>query len=262
LIEGKEYLIVARNKPLCNVPEMKRGNSPYDGGNFLFSEDEKNDFLKKEPQSYQFIKHFLGAREFINGINKYCLWLKEATPNELRELPFVFDIVKKVKKFRENSKGKETQQYANTPSLFRDTNNPDSFILIPRVSSENRKYIPMGFYDKNFIAGDTCMFIPNATLFHFGVLTSQMHIAWVSNVCGRLKSDYRYSASIVYNNFPFPENPNEKQIKAMETAAQKVLDAGAIFPNSSLADLYDPLVYASCLGEGTHGLRQGGGFGI
>jgi type II restriction/modification system DNA methylase subunit YeeA len=241
LIEGKEYLIVARNKPLCNVPEMKRGNSPYDGGNFLFSEDEKNDFLKKEPQSYQFIKHFLGAREFINGINKYCLWLKEATPNELRELPFVFDIVKKVKKFRENSKGKETQQYANTPSLFRDTNNPDSFILIPRVSSENRKYIPMGFYDKNFIAGDTCMFIPNATLFHFGVLTSQMHIAWVSNVCGRLKSDYRYSASIVYNNFPFPENPNEKQIKAIENAAQKVLDARAIFPDSSLADLYATL---------------------
>jgi hypothetical protein len=247
LVEGKDFALSSRSKPLNSVPEIKRGNSPYDGGHFLFSEDEKNVFINKEPNAQKFIKHFLGAKEFINGINKYCLWLKDASPEEIKKLPLVMDIIKKVKEFRENSPGKETQSYATTPSLFRDKNNPNSFIVIPRVSSENRKYIPMGFFDKSYIAGDTCMTIFNGELFHFGLLNSKMHIAWVKAVCGRLKSDFRYSKDIVYNNYPWPDNPNDKQVKAIETAAQKVLDARLQFPNSSLADLYDPLTMPPAL---------------
>lgn len=241
LVEGKDFALSSRSKPLNNVPEIKRGNSPYDGGHFLFSEDEKNIFISKEPNAKKFVKHFLGAKEFINGISKYCLWLKDASPDEIKKLPLVMDLIKKVKEFRENSPGKETQSYATTPSLFRDKNNPNSFIVIPRVSSENRKYIPMGFFDKHYIAGDTCMTIFNGELFHFGLLNSKMHMAWVKAVCGRLKSDFRYSKDIVYNNYPWPDNPNDKQIKAIEGAAQNVLDVRLQFPNSSLADLYDPL---------------------
>jgi hypothetical protein len=247
LVEGKDFALSSRSKPLNNVPEIKRGNSPYDGGHFLFSEDEKNIFINKEPNAKKFVKHFLGAKEFINGISKYCLWLKDASPEEIKKLPLVMDIIKKVKEFRENSPGKETQSYATTPSIFRDKNNPNSFIVIPRVSSENRKYIPMGFFDKNYIAGDTCMTIFNGELFHFGLLNSKMHMAWVKAVCGRLKSDFRYSKDIVYNNYPWPENPNDKQTQAIETAAQKVLDARLQFPNSSLADLYDPLTMPPAL---------------
>lgn len=247
LFEGKDFALISRSKPINNVPDIKRGNSPYDGGFFLFSEEEKNQFLSKEPEAEKFVKHFLGAKEFINGINKYCLWLLGANPVEMKALPAVLEIVRKVKEFRENSPGKETQSYASTPSLFRDKNNPDSFIVIPRVSSENRRYIPMGFYDKNYIAGDTCMTIFNGDIFHFGVLNSQMHMAWVKTTCGRLKSDFRYSKDIVYNNYPWPENPSDKQKAAIEKAAQKVLDVRVDFPNSSLADLYDPLTMPPAL---------------
>lgn len=247
LVEGKDFALISRSKPISNVPEIKRGNSPYDGGFFLFTEESKEDFIKREPSAEKFIKQFLGAKEFINGIRKYCLWLKDASPDEIKKMPYVLDIVKKVKEFRENSPGKETQGYASTPTLFRDKNNPDSFIVIPRVSSENRRYIPMGFYDKNYIAGDTCMTIFEGQLYHFGVLNSTMHMSWVKITCGRLKSDFRYSKDIVYNNFPWPFNPSEKQIKSIEIAAQKVLDARAQFPNSSLADLYDPLTMPPAL---------------
>jgi hypothetical protein len=241
LVEGKDYALPSRSKPLNNVPEIKRGNSPYDGGNFLLSEEEKNDFLVKEPDAKKFIKNFLGAKEFINGINKYCLWLKDAKPEELKKLPLVLDRIKKVKEFRENSPGKETQSYATTPAQFRDKNNPDSFIIIPRVSSENRKYIPMGFFDKQYIAGDTCMTIFDGKLFHFGILTSEMHMAWVRAVCGRLESRFRYSKDIVYNNFPWPLDLPKQKIQGVEKLAQHILRVRERYPNSSLADLYDPL---------------------
>jgi len=241
LLEGKDIILPSLSKPLNkNIPEIKRGNSPYDGGYFLFSENEKNEFLSKEPQSIIFFKHFLGAREFINGIPKWCLWLKDANPDLMRKSPLVLDRIRKVKEFRENSPGKETQSYAKTPSLFRDKNNPSHFIVIPRVSSENRPFIPIGFFDKEYIAGDTCMAIMDGSLYNFGFLCSTMHMSWVKYTCGRLKSDFRYSKDIVYNNFPWPENPNEKQVQAVEAAAQNVLDARAQFPNASLADLYDP----------------------
>lgn len=241
LVEGKDFALPSRSKPLNNVPEIKRGNSPYDGGHFLLSEDEKNIFIDKEPNAKKFIKRFLGAKEFINGINKYCLWLKDASPDELKKLPLVLDIIKKVREFRENSPGKETQSYATTPSLFRDKNNPNSFIVIPRVSSENRRYIPMGFFDKNYIAGDTCMTIFDGELFHFGILNSNMHMAWVKAVCGRLKSDFRYSKDIVYNNFPWPQDLPKQKIQGVEKLAEQIIKVRMRYPDSSLADLYDPL---------------------
>jgi hypothetical protein len=239
LFEGKDFALPSLSKPLSNVLEIKRGNSPYDGGHFLLDQAQYEEFITKEPNAAKFIKKFLGAKEFINGENKYCLWLKDAKPEEVKALPLVFDRVKKVKDFREKSPGKETQSYASTPTLFRDKNNPDTFIVIPRVSSENRKYIPMGFFDKNYIAGDTCMTIFDGKLFHFGILNSLMHMAWVKYTCGRLESRLRYSKDIVYNNYPWPIDPTEKQVKAIESAAQKILDIRKEFPNSSLADLYD-----------------------
>lgn len=247
MLEGKDFALSSRSKPINNVPEVKRGNSPYDGGNFLLTEKQKKDLLKEEPKAEKFIKNFLGAREFLNGENKYCIWLLEAAPEEIKALPLILDRVKKVREFRINSPGKETQGYASTPSLFRDKNNPETFIVIPHVSSENRPYIPMGFFDKNSIAGDTCMTIFNGTIYHFGILTSLMHMAWVKSICGRLESRFRYSKDIVYNNYPWPENPTEKQIKLIEATAQKVLDVRLLLPNSSLADLYNPLTMPPAL---------------
>ena len=247
LVEGKDFFLLSRNKPINNVPQIKRGNSPYDGGYFLFDNEEKERFVKSEPLSEKFFKKFLGAREFINNETKWCLWLKDIDPSELRNSPMVLDRIKKVQEFRLNSPGKETQAYASNPSLFRDRNNPDSFVVVPRVSSENRKYIPNGFFNQKYIAGDTCMTILNADKFHFGVLTSEMHMTWVRYTCGRLKSDFRYSKDIVYNNFPWPENPTDKQKESIEKAAQKLLDVRAEFPSSSLAVLYSPLTMPPAL---------------
>ncbi len=240
LVDAKDILINKNSNPICNVPKMSFGNMPLDGGHLLLSDEDKNEFLLKEPNAEKYIKPLISAYEFLNGEKRWCLWLLDANPTELRQMPEVLKRVALVKKFRLASVAPSTQKFADFPTLFRDKNQPDSFIVVPRVSSENRKYIPMGFFDKNSIVSDTCMSIPNGTLYHFGVLTSIMHMSWVKNVCGRLKSDFRYSKDIVYNNFPWAENPSEKQIKAIETAAQKVLDARLAFPNSSLADLYDP----------------------
>lgn len=240
LIQGRDFALPSLNNPINDVPKIKRGNSPYDNGNFLLNEEDYIQLVTDEPDAKKFIKFFIGAKEFINRENKWCIWLLDADPTEIKRLPLIMNQVKAVKEFRENAKGIETRSYANTPTLFRDRNNPKTFIVIPRVSSENRSYIPMGFYDDNYIAGDTCMILPNGELFHFGVLTSTMHMAWVRYTCGRLKSDYRYSKDIVYNNYPWPESPSEKQQKAVENAAQEVLDARAQFPDASLADLYDP----------------------
>jgi hypothetical protein len=226
---------------------MSFGNMPLDGGHLLLSEEEKNEFLLKEPKAEKFILPLISAYEFLNGGKRYCLWLVDAEPNELKQMPEVLKRAELVKIFRLESKAPSTQKFAATPTLFRDRNRPETFIVVPRVSSENRKLIPMGFFDKNSIVSDTCMSLPNGTIFHFGILMSTMHMAWVKSVCGRLESRYRYSKDIVYNNYPWPDNPNDKQVKAIEAAAQKVLDARQQFPNSSLADLYDPLTMPPAL---------------
>lgn len=241
LVDAKDLLINKSSNPICNVPKMSFGNMPLDGGHLLLSEEEKNEFILKEPKAEKFIKPLISAYEFLNGGNRYCLWLVDVEPSELKQMPEVLKRAELVKKFRLESKAPSTQKFAATPTLFRDRNRPETFIVVPRVSSENRKLIPMGFFDKNSIVSDTCMSIPNGTIYHFGILMSTMHMAWVKSVCGRLESRYRYSKDIVYNNYPWPENPTEKQIKAIETAAQKVLDARTEFPKSSLSDLYDPL---------------------
>jgi hypothetical protein len=241
LVDAKELLINKSSNPICNVPKMSFGNMPLDGGHLLLSDEEKLNFISKEPKSEKYILPLISAFEFLNGKKRWCLWLVDAEPNELKQMPEVLKRVELVKKFRLDSVALSTQKFADTPMLFRDRNRPSTFIVIPRVSSENRPYIPIGFFDRNSIVSDTCMSIPNGNIFHFGVLMSKMHMAWVKNICGRLKSDYRYSKDIVYNNYPWPENPSDKQLKAIESASQKVLDARLEFPKSSLSDLYDPL---------------------
>lgn len=243
LVDARDILIKAKSKPICNVPEISRGNMANDGGNFIFfSDSEKEDFIKEEPNSFKYIKKYMGSDDFINSKNRYCLWLKDLPPNELNNLKKIKIRVEKVKKYRLESTRETTRKLANYPSLFAEIRQPaTNFLIIPSVSSERRKYIPIGYETPETIINTDVSFISNISLYHFGLLTSLTHMAWVKYTCGRLKSDFRYSNTIVYNNFPWPENPNDKQIKAIETAAQKVLDARLQFPNSSLADLYDPM---------------------
>lgn len=240
LVEGNTAFLKRRNDPICNVPKIGKGNQPTDGGFLLLSEDEMQELVSREPQSKQYIKRFLGGQEFIQGIKRYCLWLVDADPSLLRKMPLVIERLEGVKKMREVSTDPKTRQMAMTPWLFRETDNFESFVAIPEVSSERRYYIPIGFLGKETIPSNKLQIIPNGTLWHFGILTSLMHMAWTKYTCGRLESRFQYSAGIVYNNFPWPENPTDKQKETVEKAAQAVLDARAQFPNSSLADLYDP----------------------
>ncbi|MGE0638050.1 MAG: class I SAM-dependent DNA methyltransferase [Bacteroidia bacterium] len=241
LVDAKDLLINKSSNPICNVPKMSFGNMPLDGGHLLLSDDEKNEFILKEPKAEKYIKPLISAYEFLNGEKRWCIWLVGAEPSELKLLPNVLKRVEAVKKFRLDSVAPSTQKFAATPTLFRDRNQPETYILIPSTTSENRKYIPLGFFGKDDIANNSCHTVPNGNLYHFGILMSSMHMAWVKSVCGRLESRFRYSKDIVYNNYPWPETPTDKQLKAIETAAQKVLDARLEFPKSSLSDLYDPL---------------------
>ncbi|MGZ9735991.1 DNA methyltransferase [Flavobacterium sp. GNP002] len=246
LVDGKNIFVEKKSYPICNVPKMNFGNMPADGGELLFTTEEKNIFIEREPQSRKYFRKILGSQELINNIERWCLWLEDIEPNELKKLKLVLDRVQNVKKIRENS---SRPQLASIPHLFAQITQPKGldFIIIPSVSSERRKYIPIGFENSNVVASNLCLIIPNGNLFHFGVLMSQMHMAWVKTTCGRLKSDFRYSKDIVYNNYPWPENPTEKQIKTIEEKAQNVLDVRALFPASSLADLYDPLTMPPAL---------------
>ena len=241
LVEGDDLIIESRNNPMCKIPKMNFGNMPLDGGNLIIDDSEKEEFLKKEPNAKDYVLPLVSAREYLNGKFRWCLWLEDISPKELRTMPTVMERVEKVRIFRESSPAVSTQKHALTPTLFRDRNRPNTFIVIPRVSSERRLYIPMGFFDKNYIVSDTCLSIPNGDLFLFGQLTSLMHMSWVKYTCGRLKSDYRYSKDLVYNNYPFPKNVTEKHKSVVEEKAQNVLDIRASFNDCSLADLYDPL---------------------
>jgi hypothetical protein len=242
LIEGSDQVISNRTTPLCDVPKMSWGNKPTDGGYFILSPEEFSDLLKSEPESKQYVRPYMGGYDFINGEKRYCLWLKDADPRSIREMPTILARVDAVRKFREASKAESTRKYAKFPTLFRQIAQPNSnYLAVPEVSSEKRPYIPIAFISSNVICSNTVQFVPNATSYHFGILTSTMHMAWVRQVCGRLKSDYRYSNSLVYNNFPWPQAVTEKQKAAVETAAQNVLDARKEFPDATLADLYDPV---------------------
>lgn len=247
LVDAKDIFIGKRTKPLCNVPRILKGNY-YAKSEGLIVEEQDLDFLiSNEPNSKKYIKFLIGADEFINSRKRYCLWLVDCPPDELRKMPHVIERVNRVKADRLTSSDKAMQKLAMTPTLFRETNNPDSCLVIPVVSSERRNYIPMGFIDKNTISTNGNLIMPDANLYHFGILMTTMHMAWVKTLCGRLKSDFRYSKDNVYNNYPWPENPSEKQIKTIEEKAQNVLDVRASFPTSSLADLYNPLTMPPAL---------------
>ena len=241
LVEADNVFVESRNKPLCSVPEIGIGNKPIDGGNYLFTEDEKNEFIAKEPLSEKWFRPWIGSQEFINRYYRYCLWLGDCPPNELRKMPECMKRVQAVMNLRMESKRVSTKKLADTPTRFQTENMPkDNYIIIPRVSSERRRYIPMGFITPDILTSDSAHIIPCATIYHFGILTSNVHMAWTRTVCGRLKSDYRYSKDIVYNNFPWPD-PTPEQKAKIEQTAQTILDARALYPNCSLADLYDEL---------------------
>lgn len=241
LLDGENVFVESRSKPICNVPEIGIGNKPIDGGFFLFEKEEMDDFIKKEPASKKYFRPWYGSREFINQKPRYCLWLGECTPAELKAMPHCMERVKAVREYRLASPSAGTVKLADKPTHFHVENMPKgNYIVIPEVSSEKRKYIPMGFFFPEVLCSNLVKIIPDTTLYHFGVLTSNVHMAWVRAVCGRLKSDYRYSKDIVYNNFPWPA-PTEQQKAKIEQTAQAILDARALYPDSSLADLYDEL---------------------
>ena len=269
LVNADDIWIESRKEPLCEVPLMTTGNRPADGGHLIIEANDYDEFVNKEPQSKRYIKRLIGSEEFINNKIRYCLWLVGASPAELRKMPEVLKRIEACRQDRLSSPDKGRQKLADTPHLFRETQNPEQFMVVPKVSSENRRYVPMGFFDKNTISTDLNFIIPNVTLYHFGVLTSNVHMAWMRAVCGRLKSDYRYSKDIVYNNFPWPDlTPNPlspdgdiplsplhcgegrggrlaqasrgREVRSkIERTAQAILDARALYPDSSLADLYD-----------------------
>lgn len=239
LLDAENIFVESRNKPLCDVPEIGIGNKPIDGGNYLFTKEEMEAFLQKEPEAKKFFHPWYGAREFINNSTRYCLYLANCSPSELRKMPETLKRVMAVKEYRLNSKSSGTRKIADTPTRFHVTNIPtDSFIVIPQVSSEQRKYIPMGYMNAGVLCSDKVRIMPNGTLFHFGVLESNVHMAWMRAISCRLKSDYSYTINDVYNNFPWP-TPTEEQKAKIEQTAQGILDARALYPDCSLADLYD-----------------------
>jgi len=244
LIDTDDLIIENRSDPISSVPLIFFGSMPNDDGNYLFTDEEKDELLFIEPKAKKYIKPLISAKEFINGEKRWCLWLENIFPSEIRSLPEIAKRVENVKKYRLNSKREATVKLADVPYLFGEIRQPKSnYILIPRHSSESRKYIPIGSFDKIAIASDSCSIIPKATEYHFGILTSLMHNAWMRQVCGRLKSDYRYSNKLVYNNFPFPQNPTEKQVARVEKAVKEMLSVREkhFAKGATLADLYDPV---------------------
>jgi len=239
LIDADNIFIDRRTKPICDVPQMVTGNRQADGGHLTLSKEEKEFLISKEPQSAKFIRKMLGSEEFINNKDLYCLWLLNASPNEIRQMPLVLERVKLCREHRLGGKP-DRKRLADTPTLFREQINPDSAIIIPTVSSEKRRYVPMGFIDKSIIVNANAQVVADAKLYHLGVLTSNVHMAWMRAVCGRLETRYRYSKDVVYNNFPWP-TPTAEQKAKIEKTAQAILDARALYPDCSLADLYDEL---------------------
>lgn len=239
LLDADNVFVESRSKPICDVPEIGIGNKPIDGGNYLFTKEEMEQFINDEPQSQQYFKPWYGSQEFINRCPRYCLWLGDCSPNELRKMPACMRRVEAVREMRLSSKSAGTVKLADKPTRFHVENMPTgTYVVIPEVSSERRKYIPMGFMTPDILCSNLVKIVPDATLYHFGILTSNVHMAWMRAVCGRLEMRYRYSKDIVYNNFPWP-TPTEAQKAKIEQTAQAILDARALYPDCSLADLYD-----------------------
>ena len=248
LIDAKEIIITPRTNPICAIPKIGVGSALLDGGFFILSDEEKHQILIKEPSLKTYIKRLWSADEFINNKLKWCFWLKNIKPEILKNSKELITRINEIKEFRLQSTRGKTHDMSKYPNLFGEERQPSSdYLLIPKVSSENRKYIPIGYMTSNDIITDKVFSCPSATIYHFGIITSQMHMTWMSNTCGRMKSDYSYSNTIVYNNFPWPENISEKQIKNIENAAQKVLETRLLFASSTLADLYNYLTMPPAL---------------
>ncbi len=241
LLDAPDTVVVARTKPLCNVPKIVAGNKPVDGDYLKINAEDYQEFIAKEPMAKQYIKKLVGGYEFINRADRYVLWLVGVSPTEIKKMPLVYERVQNVRKARLAMKDTGAQKLADTPTTFRDTMNPSQYIVIPIVSSERRRYVPIGFLDGNTIPTNQVQIIPDAGLYEFGIVTSNVHMAWMRTVAGRLKSDYRYTARIVYNNFPWP-SPTDDQKAAIEKTAQGILDARTLYPTSSFADLYDEVL--------------------
>ena len=241
LLDGENVFVESRSKPICNVPEIGMGNQPIDNGQYLFEKEDMETFIKKEPSAAAYFHPWYGAKEFISQKPRYCLWLGECSPAQLKQMPYCLERVRTVKEYRESSTRASTVKMAMKPTRFQTENMPKGhYVVIPEVSSEKRRYIPIGYLDDSKLCSNKLRLVPSATLFMFGVLESNVHMAWMRCVCGRLKSDYDYSIKIVYNNFPWP-TPTEQQKAKIEQTAQAILDARALYPDSSLADLYDDL---------------------
>ena len=240
LLDAENVIVESRTKPLCEIPNMTCGNKFADGGHLILTNEDFEEFQNKEPQALKYIKPLIGAAEFINGKSRWCLWLKDANPAELRQCPKVLDRVRKCKEAREQSIAQGIRKFASTPSLFAQITQPlnCTCLIIPQVSSQRRRYVPIGYLNGDTICTDKLRIVPNATLYHFGMLTSNVHMAWMRSICMRLKSDYSYSRDIVYNNFPWPSVSADLQAE-IERTAQAILDARALYPECSLADLYD-----------------------
>jgi len=239
--EGPDKALTERDSPISpNIPEMNFGNMPNDGGNFLLNDDEKNALEKQSSRIRPVIKRFLSSKEYLHSISRWCIWLKDVSPKIISEIPEIRERVERVKDVRSKSDRKATKKLAAYPSLFGEIRQPDEpFVLIPRHCSENRLYIPMSYFTPDNIVADSCLFLPKASCYHFGVLTSGMHMSWIKQVCGRIKSDFRYSIQLVYNNFPWPDSPTDKQIQRVESAVINVLEVREKHQDLCFADLYD-----------------------
>ena len=257
LLPGNNSFVTAQKDALCDIPKMNFGNQPRDGGFFILSEEEAAKLSSEDPAAAKWIRPYVGADEFIKGRKRFCLWLKQASPSDIKASKFLYERVQSVRDFRLASKAKTTNGYAKVPHLFAQITQPDDepYLLIPRVSSERRKYVPIGYMTADNISSDAVQIVPNATIYQFGVLTSSVHMAWMRAVAGRLKSDYRYSKEIVYNTFPWPSlqdsrTPSSESnsadsatlrlcVEKISQTAQAILDVRAKFPNESFANLYD-----------------------
>lgn len=252
LIDAEDVFVGSRKHPICDVPEIGIGNQPIDNGNYLFDKDEMESFVSNEPASQVYFHEWYGAQEFINRKPRYCLWLGDCSPSVLRKLPLCMKRIAAVREYRLASTRANTRKLADNPTRFQTENMPKgNYIVIPEVSSERRRYIPMGFMNPEALSSNLVKIMPDATLYHFGVLESNVHMAWMRTVCGRLEMRYRYSKDIVYNNFPWPE-PTDAQRAKIEQTAQAILDARALYPDASLADLYDDLTMPPELRKAHH----------
>lgn len=242
LVDSYDIMLSKRSAPICAAPKINYGSFALDDGNYTLSESDRDEIINECGNSEKLIRPFIGGQELLHSIKRYCLWMIDASPKEIKENRKILERVEAVRKWRSDSNRDNTRKLADTPTVFAEIRQPDTnYLAIPTTSSENRKYIPIALLSPDIVASNQLYIVPNVTLYHFGVLTSAMHMAWTKYVCGRLKSDFRYSSGIVYNNFPWAENPTPKQIERIEQCAEAVLEARKMFPGASLADLYDPL---------------------